>query len=120
MEVSFRGKLLTFLYFPDITQEEAVIDKKKYLIKLVTVEMYALSTSFEHITTEELETTGCIEMKETKKKQLYPNDDKHNRDVITVVAVARADVWVVKARKPGTEWDNKCKICLVKRQKMAK
>ena len=66
MEVSFRGKLLTFLYFPDITQEEAVIDKKNYLIKLVTVEMYALSTSFEHITTEELETTGCIEMKETQ------------------------------------------------------
>ena len=40
-------------------------------------------------------------------------------EVDTVVAAARADVWVVKARKLGAEWDNKCKICLIKRQKMA-
>ena len=45
--------------------------------------------------------------------------DKHHRDIDTVVAVARADVWVVKARKLGAEWDNKCKICLIKRQKKA-
>ena len=45
--------------------------------------------------------------------------DKHHRDIDTVVAVARADVWVVKARKLGAEWDNKCKICLIKRQRMA-
>ena len=45
--------------------------------------------------------------------------DKHHREVDTVVAVARADVWVVKARKLAAEWDNKCKICLIKRQKIA-
>jgi hypothetical protein len=45
--------------------------------------------------------------------------DKYHRDIDTVVAVARADVWVVKARKLGAEWDNKCKICLIKRQRMA-
>ena len=45
--------------------------------------------------------------------------DKHHREVDTVVAVARADVWVVKARKLAAEWDNKCKICLIKRQKLA-
>jgi hypothetical protein len=41
--------------------------------------------------------------------------DKHHCEVDTVVA----DVWVVKARKLGAEWDNKCKICLMKRQRMA-
>ena len=45
--------------------------------------------------------------------------DKHHREVDTVVAVARADVWVVKARKLAAEWDNRCKICLIKRQRMA-
>ena len=45
---------------------------------------------------------------------------KHHRDIDTVVAVARADVWVVKARKLAAEWDNKCKICLIKRKKMSR
>ena len=44
--------------------------------------------------------------------------DKHHRDIDTVVAVARPNVWVVKARKLGAEWDNKCKI-KIKRQRMA-
>ena len=41
--------------------------------------------------------------------------DKHHREVDTVVALARADVWVVKARKLAAEWDTTCKICLIKR-----
>ena len=45
--------------------------------------------------------------------------DKLHRDVDTVVAVARADVWIVKARKLASEWDNRCKLCLIKRQKTA-
>ena len=45
--------------------------------------------------------------------------DKHHRDVDTVVCVTRSDVWVVKARKLAAEWDNRCKICLIKIQKMA-
>ena len=45
--------------------------------------------------------------------------DKHHRDMDTVVAMARRDVWVVKARKLAAEWDNKCRICLEKRKKLA-
>ena len=45
--------------------------------------------------------------------------DKLHRDIDTVVAVARADVWIVKARKLASEWDNRCKLCLIKRQKTA-
>ena len=46
--------------------------------------------------------------------------DKIHRDVDTVVTVARADVWIIKARKLASEWDNRCKICLEKRQKVSK
>ena len=45
--------------------------------------------------------------------------DKHHRDVDTVVAIARADIWVIKARKLAAEWDNRCRICKIKRQKRA-
>ena len=45
--------------------------------------------------------------------------DKYHRDMDTVVAMARRDVWVVKARKLAAEWDHKCRICLEKRKKIA-
>ena len=45
--------------------------------------------------------------------------DKMHRDIDTVVTAARADVWIVKARKLATIWDSRCKICKIKRQKVA-
>ena len=45
--------------------------------------------------------------------------DKFHRDIDTIVTEARADVWVIKARKLATVWDVRCKICLIKRQKVA-
>ena len=53
-----------------------------------------------------------------KLLMLHYHDEVH-RDIDTVVAVARADVWVVQARRLASHWDNRCKICKLKRRQMA-
>ena len=46
-------------------------------------------------------------------------NEKHHRDMDTVVAMVRRDVWIVKARKLVAEWDHRCRICLYKMRKLA-
>ena len=45
--------------------------------------------------------------------------DKFHKDVDTIVAHVRSDVWVVSARKVASSIDGKCKICLIRRHKIA-
>ena len=44
---------------------------------------------------------------------------KHHKDVDTVVAIVRKEVWIIKARKIASEIDSKCKICKEKRKSYA-
>ena len=42
---------------------------------------------------------------------------KFHKEVDTIVAHVRSDVWVVKARKIASSIDQKCRICLERRKK---
>ena len=43
--------------------------------------------------------------------------DKFHKEVDTIVAHVRRDVWVVKARKIATSIDKRCRICLERRKR---
>ena len=45
--------------------------------------------------------------------------NKFHKDIDTIVALVRQDVWVIKARRFATQIDKKCRICLEKRKLMA-
>ena len=45
--------------------------------------------------------------------------DKYHTDIDSVVAHVRNYVWIIKIRKVVSDIDKKCKICLIKRKKMA-
>ena len=44
---------------------------------------------------------------------------KHHRDADTTVAMVRREVWPIRARKIASEIDSKCKLCKIKRKKLA-
>lgn len=44
---------------------------------------------------------------------------KYHRDIDTTVAMVRADVWVIQARKLASRIDSRCIICKLKRKTMA-
>ena len=45
--------------------------------------------------------------------------DKYHKEVDTIVAHVRRDVWVVKARKIAASIDKACRICLERRKRWA-
>ena len=45
--------------------------------------------------------------------------DKFHKEVDTIVAHVRRDVWVVKARKIAASIDKRCRICLERRKRWA-
>jgi len=45
--------------------------------------------------------------------------NKYHTDIESVVAHIRNEVWIIKIRNIVTEIDKKCKLCLLKRKKMA-
>ena len=45
--------------------------------------------------------------------------NRYYREVDTIVVHIRNDVWLVEARKLVSQLDSKCKICLIRRQKLA-
>ena len=45
--------------------------------------------------------------------------NKFHKDVDSIVAQVRSDVWVISARKIASSIDGKCRICLVRRHKVA-
>ena len=113
--------------------EQSLRLKEKQVMKLVpkriNVKLSAYDWSVEHLVIGGRVTNFPISYEGNYEVPIVPYGplgrlimlhyhDKHHRDIDTVVAVARADVWVVKARKLGAEWDNKCKI-KIKRQRMA-
>ena len=45
--------------------------------------------------------------------------DKYNVDIDSTVAHIRNDMWIPKVRKLVSEFDKKCKFCLIKRRKLS-